>query len=301
MWYRSQVVLFFYLSFTAIVGAQTSTTIEANNSTIYITTYGQGDPVLIINGGPGMSSEGFASLATALSEKNTAIIYDQRGTGRSQVVPISSETITMELMVADIEAVRKHFKYDQWVVMGHSFGGMLAAYYTSKHPDRVSGLILSSSGGVDMSLFSDLNITARLSPQQRDSLQYWNRKIAAGDNSYTAQLKRGKFLAPAYLHDTSHVPVIAERLTQGNSQINSLVYQDLRAIDFDCKAQLSEFEKPVLILQGAYDIIPRSIFNSMINVFPNSTSYILKQSSHYGWLEEPTAYVGYLRSFLSSL
>ena len=112
---------------------------------LHYKTFGKGKPILIINGGPGMNSEGFASLAKELSKNNLAIIYDQRGTGASKIDTISVETMTMELMLEDIESLRKHLNLEKWTVLGHSFGGMLASYYTSKYPEKVTSLILSSS------------------------------------------------------------------------------------------------------------------------------------------------------------
>jgi proline iminopeptidase len=87
--------------------------------------------VLIINGGPGMNSDGFVGVAQKLSKNNRTIIYDQRGTGRSTLTKTDTSTITMKLMAADIEALRKQLNIKSWIILGHSFGGMLASYYAS--------------------------------------------------------------------------------------------------------------------------------------------------------------------------
>ncbi|MGB4903348.1 MAG: alpha/beta fold hydrolase, partial [Saprospiraceae bacterium] len=67
-------------------------------------TFGQGEPILIINGGPGFNSEGFAFIAQEIADLGyKTIIYDQRGTGGSKLNVVNSETITIYLMVQDIE------------------------------------------------------------------------------------------------------------------------------------------------------------------------------------------------------
>ncbi|MEZ4803243.1 MAG: alpha/beta fold hydrolase [Gelidibacter sp.] len=292
---------FFVLSISFSVFAQHEETILLKDSKIYIKTFGKGKPLLIINGGPGMNSEGFASLAEELGKNNLAILYDQRGTGKSTINEISAKTMTMDLMVDDIEAIRTHLKIDRWIVFGHSFGGMLASYYATKFPDTIDGLILSSSGGLDLTLLSTLNITSRLTEKQQDSLNYWTRKINNGDTSNYAALQRGKFLAPAYLYDKTFVPLIAERLTQGNMSINGLIWENMRAIDFDCKPKLKNFKKPVLIIQGNQDVLDRKVADIANSVFPNSDLFFIDKSAHYGWLEQPEAYFGKIKSFLSSL
>lgn len=281
--------------------AQTTVEIPVKDGVIHTEVFGEGTPILIINGGPGMSSEGFRSLASRLSEANKAIIFDQRGTGRSRLEKVNTSTVTMDLMVDDIEAIRTYLGIENWVVLGHSFGGMLGSYYTSKHPDKVSGLILSSSGGVDMELFENLNITSRLSDENQDSLRYWNRRISNGDTSFQARLKRGLFLAPAYLYDQEYIPAIAQRLTQGNTTINGLVYRDMRRIGFDCKPTLSDFRNPVLIIQGKHDIIPEYISLKARDLFSDSKLVILEYSGHYGWLEESDLFFTEIMHFLGSV
>ncbi len=275
--------------------------IVSGDAIIHFKTYGEGEPVLIINGGPGMHSEGFIPMAKTLGKNNTAIIYDQRGTGQSRLGAVNTNTITMDLMVEDIELLRKHLHIDKWIVMGHSFGGMLASYYAANFPERTKGLILSSSGGIDMELFSTLSLRSRLTTSERDSLNYWNAKIANNDTTFYARLQRGKYLAPAYLYDKSNVPIVAQRLTEGNSRVNELVFQNMRKIDFDCAQKLSQFQNPVLIIQGEQDIIGKDIADKADRVFKNSKIVILKKCGHYGWLDQPDLYFKEITSFLGLL
>ncbi|WP_104734715.1 alpha/beta fold hydrolase [Hanstruepera ponticola] len=279
--------------------SQSAIDIPIENGNIHVTTFGIGKPILIINGGPGMNSEGFTSLAQELGKTNLAILYDQRGTGQSTISEVNSETMTMDLMVSDIEAIRKYFGFKDWVVLGHSFGGMLASYYLKKHPERLSGLILSGSGGFNLSITRNLNLLSRLSKNERDSLNYWNRQISRGDTSYQARYNRGKYLAPAYVYDKKHAPVIAERLTQGNRTINSLIWQNIRTINFDCSEAYKNFEKPVLIIQGKQDVMGDHIAKEAYNLLPNSTLVFMDKCAHYGWLEQPRDYFEALSNFLN--
>ncbi len=286
-----------------VLQGQNSGLITTESAKIYYETFGEGDPLVIINGGPGMNSKGFRGIAALLSKNHKTIIYDQRGTGNSVVESINSKTITMDHMVNDLEKLRVHLRYDHWNVMGHSFGGMLASYYTAKHPDKVKSLILSASGGLDLELLSYVgqNISKRLSEDETKRLQEWTQKINQGDTTYHARLERGKALAPAYLVDKTHVPVIAERLTQGNQAINALVFQDLQKIKYNCTETLASFKNPVLIIQGKLDIIDEKTAQKTHQVFPNSRLVLLDQCSHYGWLDKKVEYVSEVFTFLDKL
>jgi len=296
---RSFLIAAVLLGASQFIVGQESRFIEHAGNIIHYRVFGEGIPILIINGGPGMNSDGFAGLAETLGKSYKTIIYDQRGTGKSKLNRVNSETISLELMAKDIETIRNELDLEEWLILGHSFGGILASYYTTKYPERVSGLILSSSGGLDLELFSSLNITARLTPLQRDSLNYWTRQIQNGDTTYYASLQRGKYLAPAYLNNKSFIPSVAERLTQGNSTINSLVYQNMRRINYDVSADLKTFSKPVLIMQGKHDIIPIAVSKKAHSIFKNSKLVVLPNSSHYGWLEDPKMYFSNIDSLIN--
>ncbi len=298
---KSIISIIFFILWMNSMFAQVEQNIVSSDHTIHLKIFGEGTPILIINGGPGMNSKGFIPLAKTLGKTNQAIIYDQRGTGQSKMLEINATTITLDLMIDDIETIRKHLNIQQWVVLGHSFGGMLASYYAAKHPERIKGLVLSASGGINMDLFSRINITSRLTPQERDSLSYWNDRISKGDTSYHTRLRRGYNLAPAYLYDKSNVPIVAERLTQLNTTINQLVFQNMRKIGFDCAIGLKELKAPVLIIQGKEDIIDQQVAKTTLNVIENSDLVLLENCGHYGWLDQPKKYFFYLDQYLGSI
>lgn len=292
------------LIFCLSAQSQTEGSILISDGNIYYQTFGSGpDTLLIINGGPGISSEGFIGLATELGKDAFCIIYDQRGTGKSKISAINNKTITMDLMVEDIESLRKGLSISEWVVFGQSFGGMLGSYYAIKHPDKVKGLILSSSGGIDLEAFYDLDILGQLNDVQRRQFNYWSRQISNGDTSFHAQLQRAKNLAPAYLYydRTEDIETIGLRLTQGNMQVNGIVHQNMQAIGFNCKPGLRSFKKPVLILHGTEDIIPVEIAKRTHETIPNSDLVLLEKSAHYGWLEQKELYFAAVRNFFKRL
>lgn len=280
---------------------QQTGTVASNGVNIHYYTFGQGTPMVIINGGPGMSSDGFEAVAQLFASDHHCILFDQRGTGRSTLATPDSTNISMDLMIADMEALRKHLEIEQWIVFGHSFGGMLGAYYASQYPQRVKGMVFSSSGGVDLGLLGSVDVPGKLTEQQRDSLDFWQGKMNDGDTSYAVRLGRGRAMAPAYLFNPTYVPVIAERMTHVNRNVNSLVWQDMRSIDFDCKPALRDFAAPAIILQGKNDVLDVSVAKTIKQTLPNASLVLLDSCAHYGWLDQPEAYTQAIHGFLDEL
>ncbi len=283
-----------------------ATTCEAqqNSFKTHYRIFGKGEPIVIINGGPGMNSNGFTGVAEQIALMGfQTIIYDQRGTGKSKLNSLDNQTITMDLMAEDLENLRQELKFSKWTVMGHSFGGLLASHYVAKYPNSVARLIFSSSGGVNMKFVSYVNdrLMGNLTAQQRDSLSFYQNKMQKGDTSYQTLLKRASFLANAYVFDKSHAPKIASRLTEINFKLNGLVFQDLTKIKFDYTNQFKQSNIPVLIIQGANDIISVETAQEIKQSFGNAQIHILENCAHYGWLDKPQEYFGALKQFLNPM
>ncbi|MCY2687326.1 alpha/beta fold hydrolase [Salinimicrobium sp. TH3] len=294
-------IIFFSLLLPQLSWAQESQFMEADGNLLHYRIFGTGSPLLIINGGPGMSSEGFIPLAKELSANNKVILYDQRGTGHSKMAKIDASSMNIDLLVNDLELLRKHLELEEWIILGHSFGGMLAYAYAAKFPERVKAMIQSSSGGMDLTLFSQFDITAALTATERDSLRFYSEKIASGDTTRATQLKRAEFLAHAYVYNKKHIPVIAKRLTQGNRTINSLLWNDMRQRNFDAKSGLQNFQKPVLILHGENDVVNPELSHQAHQLLPGSRLVLLPNTGHYGWLDAKELYFSAISKFLSGL
>ena len=284
----------------SIHSQQSGTAVSIDGAQIYYKTFGKGQPLLIINGGPGMNSDGFEGLAVSLSEHFMTIIYDQRGTGKSALQVLDKTTITMDLMLSDVESIRKHLGFNTWSILGHSFGGMVASAYATVYPDHIDKIVLSSSGGINLKLLDYFreSLHSKLTATQLDSVNYWEGKIAAGATDHYTRLQRGKYLAPAYVMDPQYYPVIAERLTQGNGTINQLMWYDLRKQNFDCASKLKSFDRPVLIIQGKQDIVRASTAEEAHNAFTNSRIVYMDHCIHYGWLDNPEVYFREVIKFL---
>jgi proline iminopeptidase len=65
------------------------------------------------------------------------VYYDQRGHGRS-AGDVQPEDVSLASEIDDLDAVRRHFGFGSVAVLGHSWGGVLAMEYATRHPERLS-------------------------------------------------------------------------------------------------------------------------------------------------------------------
>src|SRR5712675_3339362 len=103
---------------------------------IYHKRLGSGVPLLLLHGGPGADHSDFLPALKPLARRCQLVLIDERGSGRSERLS-DPKRYTLDWMVKDIERVRQHLRLRQLLVLGHSFGGILAQAYAVRHPKRV--------------------------------------------------------------------------------------------------------------------------------------------------------------------
>jgi proline iminopeptidase len=105
-----------------------------------------GKPALFLHGGPGGGNlKGYRKMFDP--EKYLVIYMDQRGCGQSR--PLAKDYRDLagnntSALIGDIEALRIHLGIEKWMITGGSWGSTLGLAYAQAHPDRVTGIVLSS-------------------------------------------------------------------------------------------------------------------------------------------------------------
>ncbi len=109
---------------------------------LYVEEVGRrrGIPAVFLHGGPGAGCEPYHRRFFD-PERYHLVLFDQRGAGRSTPHADLTDNTTWHL-VEDLERLRRHFGFEQWLLFGGSWGSTLALAYAQTHPERVSALVL---------------------------------------------------------------------------------------------------------------------------------------------------------------
>src|SRR5512142_327177 len=99
------------------------TKISIRGTTLNVEIIGHGYPLVLMHGGPGLDYQTLLPLQP-LANQFTLFFYDHRCNGRSEGAEASS--MTMENLTADADTLRLALGFNQWAVLGHSFGGHVA-------------------------------------------------------------------------------------------------------------------------------------------------------------------------------
>jgi len=275
--------------------------VRRNGFDLHYSTAGTGAPVVLLSGGPGLDVDYMKAMAEFLPASYQRVFLEQRGTGRSQLPAVTAETLTLRLVVEDLEALRVALKQERLFLVGHSWGGMLAMAYAAAHPDRVDRMILVGPGGPTLEFLEwfDDNITARMRPEDIAAEEYWGEAARRGVDEDKVSLEIMKAKTPAYFFDRSKGLAFAAQFTDGSlhARVNTLLMDDL-VKQYDSRPGLRQLKRPVLIVQGRQDPIGDTTAEGIHDVIAGSQLRFISKTGHSPWLEKPEEFRRILAEFL---
>jgi proline iminopeptidase len=260
---------------------------------LHFKDFGQGEPVLVLMGGPGFSGDGMEPVAQMIAKRGRAIVPDQRGSGGS--MPGDARAITLDATLADLEALRKELGLEKWTVWGCSWGGMLALDYASKFPSSIKGLVLVDSGGPSWAfaqVFSD-NMKARMSPDDLSAQRYWSQPDVISKDPMRAAIEGIRAILPSQFYDRTKAHQALAILKVGKEHYNPEADERLSPeYERGASARIEALKKvdiPTLIVHGRQDPMPESVALENQKLLKGSRLVWLDRCGHWPWIEQPAA------------
>jgi proline iminopeptidase len=249
----------------------------------------------LIHGGPGADHTSFKPTFSALSRKLQLVYFDHRGQGRS--ARGAKETYTLDNNVEDMEALRQHLGLDKIVVIGGSYGGMVALTYAVRYPQNVSHLIVIATAAHSGFLERAKEILAsKGTEEQKASAQ----RLWDGNFENEEQLRQ-YFQVLGSMYSLNYNPTTAAIAWQRNilsvDAINVAFGGFLR--NYNILDQLHKITAPTLVIAGRHDWICAPEFSEEIaQAIPNADLRIFENSSHLIRADEPEALLDAIAGFL---
>lgn len=275
--------------------------VDVGGTRLFTRVMGQGPPILIVHGGPGLGHGYFLPQLEGLAKDHQLIFYDQRLSGRSDN-DLDPAEITLTKFVDDIEALRKHFKIDRLNLLAHSWGGILAMQYAIRYPQHLQCLILSNTAGASSE--TRLEENASLAKKATESDQNALDSIRAspafqnGESPAYAEFLRAMFRIE--FHDRALADDLSLDLSPhfvANSPRLGGLYTDLASYDFH--HQLIELEVPVLLVFGDAEPLATLVGPRLSKTFRRARLEVVRDCGHFPFVEQPKAYFSLIRNFIA--
>jgi proline iminopeptidase len=262
-----------------------------NGTELYYKIIGEGEPIVILHGGPGLDHSYFLPQMEKLADNFQLIFFDQRASGRSSV-DVDTSSMTLNQFIEDIESLRTEFKLDKMNLMGHSWGGLLAMEYAIKYPHHLNSLMLVNPTAASSAFQDQAFQTMAARTTRQDSM----------DNARIMQTAAFKNREPEAMSDFFRVLFrgsffdrrLADSLTlsfdpnyAAHSRTMNYLYKDTSLLNYDIHSKLSVISCPTLIVHGDHDFLPLEAAQAIRDHISGSQLVVLPNCGHFSFIESP--------------
>ena len=282
-----------------------------NGYKLWTVSFGKGDPLFFIAGGPGGSHYGLRSF-DSLSKTNTLVYYDGLGRGKSDTAKNISE-YTLARDIEDLEGLRKAMGFDKINILGHSYGGLVAQGYAIKYPEQTKHLIIANSfHSFIMWQANDDNCNHEIKtnyPEVWDDLMKVREQGAISSDPIHQEIYGKVPYGFMYSYNPDNFKSRG-RKPYPNS-FNARLYYQMVGKDgdfivgsdignFDFRKDLKNLKMPILVIGGRYDrVAVPSMMIKYKEYCPQAKYVMFENSGHNPQVEEPAKEFALIREFLN--
>jgi len=272
---------------------------------LFVKTMGQGYPLVLMHGGPSLDHTTLLPLEP-LADQFTLIFYDHRCNGRSEGAEVTS--MTMENLTADAEALRQALGFEQWAVLGHSFGGNVALEYALRYPHSLTRLILMSTGGAQWwanhnapEILAKRGYSANAVEAAR---RFFNGQVTVEDYFPTLMKFMKAYSYHSSLLEQPGIVTLAMKFGLGppmKIRPEALIFGYGHVMQgWTVMDRLDEIHVPTLVTAGRYDFLfPPEHQAILADRIADARLELIECAGHNPQLEEKDVTVGIIRSFLT--
>jgi proline iminopeptidase len=220
--------------------------------------------VLLLNGGPGTTHEVFECMENFLPQEHIEFIYyDQLACGNSEN-PKDTSLYDLNRYVEEVEQVRKALKLDSnnFFLLGHSWGGILAMQYALKYQEHIKGLIVSNmmASCPKYDKYANEVLAVQLDPTILDSIRKLEAAKDFSNPRYSDLLITNYYSKHVCRKPFEEVP---EPLLRAGKHNNNELYFIMQGPsefgisgkleNWDISSQLKNIKIPTLVIGGTFD------------------------------------------------
>lgn len=283
---------------------------------LYIKTYGneKNKTIIFIHGGPSGNATLFeGTTAQKLADQGFYVIaYDRRGEGRSAD---PNAKFTYEEAFHDLNSIYKKYHLKKAILLGHSFGGLVATLYTNKYPKNVSALVLAGALFSQQETYDHILNTLK-KKYSNDSEQLKKISIVENLNKNSAEYRKGcyelagengffKMPNPTTASKKLYADYEAGEFYKTNIRNKNaplVFYQNEKQNNIDSRPFLKKIKTAGVPIYGIYGkddgIFSSAQINSLKAITGENHFAFLNNCSHYLFVDQQASFISKLKNWL---
>lgn len=268
--------------------------------------------ILLLNGGPGATHEYFECFENFLLPQDIEFIYyDQLGCGLSDN-PKDTSMWDLPRFVEEVEQVRKALglNKDNFYLLGHSWGGILAMQYALKYQDNLKGLIISNmmSSCPLYGKYAQDVLAPQFDPKILDTIRQIEAKKDF-DNPKYMELLTPHF----YAKHICRLPLEQwpEPMVRSFNKMNHSLYVTMQGpsefgiggnlVNWDVSKELPKIKVPTLTIGGTHDTMDPEHMKWMSTQVQHGRYLLCPNGSHMSMYDDQAHYFPGLIEFIKDV
>jgi proline iminopeptidase len=265
--------------------------------------------LLLLHGGPGGTHEYFEACDSFLPAAGIEYYYyDQLGSTYSD--PLSDPSLLdVDRFVDEVDQVRDALGLtsENFFLLGHSWGGILAIEYALAHPEHLKGLVISNmmSSIPAYNRYAEDVLMPEMDPHALAEIQRFEARGETSDPRYMALLMRHH-----YVEHVLRMPEEAwpEPVRRSFDHITESIYVPMQGpselgasgklADWDRTEALAGIEVPTLVIGARYDTMDPSFLEEMARALPKGRYLHCPTGSHMAMYDDQATFFEGLVQFL---
>ena len=268
--------------------------------------------VLLLHGGPGASDELYECFDVWFPREGIEYYYyDQLGSFRSDQ-PDDPSLWTLDRFVDEVEQVRKALDLDQgnFVLLGQSWGGLLALEYAVHYQQHLKGLVISNMMS-SARLYNEYAENVLMPTMDQTVLAEIKRMEAEGrtdDPRYEQLLIEHHYVLHVCRMPAAEWPDPVKRTF---AHMNPAIYVPMQGPSelglsgsletWDRSGDLASIDVPTLTIGATHDTMDPAHMRWMADQLPQGTYLHCPDGSHLAQFDDPAHYFPGLIDFLHTL
>ncbi|MDQ6847986.1 MAG: proline iminopeptidase-family hydrolase [Candidatus Dormibacteraeota bacterium] len=268
--------------------------------------------LLFLHGGPAATHEYFEAADSYLPAAGIEYYYyDQLGSAYSDQ-PDDPDLWDLDRFVDEVEQVRLALglSRDNFFLLGHSWGGILAIEYALKHQQHIKGLVISNMMA-SIPAYNEYANTVLMPAMDQAALREIKELEAAGDLENPRYME---LLVPHhYVHHVLRMPADEwpDPVNRAFAHINSSIYVPMQGpselgargklVDWDRFDDLDRVTVPTLVIGATHDTMDPEYMERMAARIPEGRFLLCPDGSHMAMYDDQARYFGGLVAFITDV
>lgn len=271
---------------------------------------GAGAPtVVVVHGGPGSTHDYLLNLRRLADGGWPVLHYDQLGNGGSTHLPAQEPGFwTVEMFLAELDNLIAMLDIGEYVLFGHSWGGVLAAAHAATRPAGLRGLVVADAPASYPMWRAEMKVLRDALPPGLDDILRSHEAAGTTDAKEYLEAVRVFYdrhvcrVSPwprdymATFMEIDNDPTVYHAM---NGPTEFHVTGSLR--DLSITDRLPDIAVPTLIVSGRHDEATPNAVRPYSDLIPDARWEIFESSSHVPHLEEPERFHTVLTEYLRGI